>query len=367
MKLLGVVFCAGLLSISAAAVSDNLFGLSLQPSAQAVSSSLPYSRHKRQVEFDQLRRCQGITQDEQCNCGLLQEGADLALRCNLFAAAVAIKDSCRRNSDGLYCGLASTYINEVNNIEATCATALTSGCTAQCSNLLMLIRNELGCCINLVFNSTGSGLFSPDAFSNSLWTTCGVTPITETCSSSPISLDTTIDIDPNCDLVEDGIELTCTRRFLEPIFDALEDAGDCQVYLAGAMEGCGVNEEGERCALQSTLVSQLTQTQVTCTLINTTCTEGCTQALEDFSDVGGCCVNNLFNGSLAGIAVPRYDFLSSESWSNCGVDTLGTCEVRLNDATPSDGATTVSDSATDQHAYTVLVLLMGFLLALYYC
>ena len=105
----------------------------------------------------------------------------------------------------------------------------------------------------------------PEVFNNSLWTTCGVAPITETCSSSPISLDTTIDIDPNCDIVEDGVELICTHRFLEPIFDALEDAGDCQAYLAGAMEECGVNEEGERCALQSTLVSQSSiQTQIAC-------------------------------------------------------------------------------------------------------
>ena len=379
MKLLAVVFCAGLLSISAAALSDNLFGLSLQPSAQAVSSSLPYSRHKRQVEFDQLKRCQGITQDEQCNGGLLQEGADLALRCNLFDAAVAIQDSCRRNSDGLYCGITSTYVNEVDSIEATCATALTSGCTAQCSNLLMLISNELGSCINLVFNSTSSGLFSPDAFNNSLWTTCGVATITETCSSSPISLDTTIDIDPNCDIDEDVDKLTCTRRFLEPIFDALEDAGDCQAYLGAVMEDCGVNEEGERCALRSRLISQFIRTQVACNLTDTTCTEGCMQALEDLSDVGGCCVNNLFNGSLAGITTQRIDFLSSEFWSNCGVDALGACEVRLYDVTtqqisvatpssaPSDGATTVSDNAPDQHVYTVLVLLMGFLLALYYC
>ena len=132
-----------------------------------------------------------------------------------------------------------------------------------------------------------------------------------------------------------------------------------------------MNEQGERCALQSTLVSQFTQTQVACSLTNTTCTEGCTQALEDFSDVGGCCVNNLFNGSLAGITSQRFDFLGFEFWSNCGVDTLGTCEVRLNDATtqqisvatpssaPSDGAITVSDSATDQHIYTVWCCLWG--------
>ena len=278
MKLLGVVFCAGLLSISAAAVSDNLFGLSLQPSAQAVSSSLPYSRHKRQLEFDQLRRCEGMLQDERCNGGLLQEEADLALRCNRSDAAVIREDSCRRNSDGLYCGLAVTYVNEVLNIEATCATALTSGCTAQCSNLLVLIRNELGCCINLFWNSTSSGLFRPGAFSNSLWTTCGVAPVTETCSSSPISLDTTTDIDSSCDFAEEEIELRCTRRFLEPIFNALEDVGNCQVYLAAVMERCGVNKEGERCALQLTLVDQFSQTQAACSLTNAICTEGCTHA-----------------------------------------------------------------------------------------
>ena len=313
MKLLAVVFCAGLLSISAAAVSDNLFGLSLQPSAQAVSSSLPYSRHKRQVEdFDQLRRCQGIIYDQQCNNGQAQETVNLGLRCNLPSLAIQAQNVCRRNSDGLYCGLAINYIYEVDSIEETCATAITSSCTTQCRDLLMFIRNELGCCVNLIFNSTtNSLLFMPEVFNNSLWTTCGVAPVTETCSSSSISLDTTIDVDPNCDIAEEGIELTCTKRFLDPVVDALEDAGDCQAYVGAVMEGCGVNEEGERCITQSTLFSQFTQAQVACSLTDTTCTEGCTQALEDFSDVGGCCVNNLFNGSLAGIAVPRYDFLSS--------------------------------------------------------
>ena len=186
MKLVVVVFCSGLLSISAAAVSDNLFGLSLQPSAQAVSS---YCRHKRQVEFDQLK-CGGITLDQQCNNGLLQELANLALRCNLSSFAVGLPDSCRRYSDGFYCGLAPSYFNELNDIETACATALTTGCTVECSNLLMLIRNELGCCINLVFNSSNSVFFNPEPFNNSLWTTCGVAPVTTTCSSSPIHLET---------------------------------------------------------------------------------------------------------------------------------------------------------------------------------
>ena len=368
MKLLAVVFCAGLLSISAAAVSDNLFGLSLQPTAQAVSSSLPYSRHKRQVEdFDQLRRCLGIFQDQLCNNGLLQEGIDLIFRCNLASLAVTIQDSCRRNSNGLYCDLASTYVNEVNNIETTCATALTSGCTAQCSNLLMLIRSELGCCINLVFNSTANVFFSPEAFSNSLWTTCGVAPVTETCSS-PISLDTTIDIDPNCDIAEERIELICARRFLEPIFDALEDAGDCQAYLGATMELCGVNEEGEWCSNldrdPESSHSQLLRTQHMCSLSNTTCTEECMQALQNISDVGGCCANSFFNGSLT---LPRYDFLSFEFWSNCGVDTLGTCEVRLIDATTQpNGTTTPSDGAVNSNAGMVLGMLMVFLSLLYY-
>ena len=323
--------------------------------------------------------------------GLLE--ADLALRCNRSDAAVIREDSCRRNSDGLYCGLAVTYVNEVFNIEVNCTTALTSGCAAECRNLLMLIRNELGCCINLFWNSTSSGIFRPGAFNNSLWTTCGVAPVTETCSSSPISLDTTTDIDSNCDFAEEEIELRCTRRFLEPIFNALEDVDNCQVYLAAVMERCGVNEEGERCALQLTLVDQFSQTQAACSLTNAICTEGCTQALEGFSDVGGCCVNNLFNGSQTDVIAKRFDFLSFEFWSNCGMDTLGTCEVRFNDATtqrisvvtpsnapsngatapsdgavtPSDGAVTPSDGATTLHIGNILMLFMGFLLALYYC
>ena len=361
MKLLAVVFFAGLLSISAAAVSDNLFGLSLQPSAQAVSSSLPYSRHKRQVEdFDQLRRCQGIIYDQQCSNGQAQETANLGLRCNLTSLAIQAQNVCRRNADGLYCGLAIHYIYEVDSIEEICATAITSSCTTQCRDLLMFIRNELGCCVNLIFNSTtNSLLFMPEVFNNSLWTTCGVAPVTETCSSSPISsspisLNTTIDIDPNCDMIaEKGIELTCTKRFLDPVVDALEDAGDCQAYVGAVMEGCGVNEEGERCITQLAIFSQLSQAQVACSLTDTTCTEVCTQALEDFSDVGGCCVNNLFNGSLAGIAVPRYDILSFEFWSNCGVDTLGTCEVRLN-------------AATTLHAGTALLMLSVLLCMLFY-
>ena len=351
MKLLGVVFCAGLLSISAAAVSDNLFGLSLQPSAQAVSSSLPYSRHKRQVE--NYWRCQGLTVVEACNSGLGQETANLALRCNMTFIATGTQDNCRPNSNGLYCGQYITYIDEVSNIETTCATALTSGCTAECSNLLMLFHNELGCCINPVFNSTSSGLFRPEAFNNSLWTTCGVAPITESCSSGPIRLEAT-DINPNCDFFNEFKELACTRELVEPIFEALEDAGDCQAYLGATMEGCWVNEEGERCSNldrdPESSHSQLLRTQHMCSLSNTTCTEECMQALQNFSDVGGCCANSFFNGSLT---LPRYSFLSFEFWSNCGVDTLGTCEVRLN-------------AATTLHAGTALLMLSVLLSVLYY-
>lgn len=40
-----------------------------------------HSLHKRNTELIQMRQCQGIAQNEQCNNGLAQEAANLVLRC----------------------------------------------------------------------------------------------------------------------------------------------------------------------------------------------------------------------------------------------------------------------------------------------
>ena len=118
------------------------------------------------------------------------------------------------------------------------------------------------------------------------------------------------------------------------------------------MERCGVRETGERCPTRSDLTGPLTQTIEVCTPNNSTCTVECSEALENFSNEG-CCINNALNGSLAGVTVQSYSVLSYEFWSNCGVETVGTCEIRIN-------------GAAYLKAGTIVVMLMTYLSTFYF-
>lgn len=73
-----------------------------------VGHSHSHGIQKRQnAVFDQLRVCQIIISDEQCNNGLIQQSVDFLQQCsNRGLTAQLVVDRCRRNSDGEYCNLA---------------------------------------------------------------------------------------------------------------------------------------------------------------------------------------------------------------------------------------------------------------------
>jgi len=196
MKLLAIILCSSLLSISAAQIHPNV--------------------------TDRARRCESILREQICTNGFGQALADVAIRCGIQPIATSFENGCRRNSNGLLCRVATTYTYEVENIETVCETSVTDNCTSECRDSLMMIRDEVGCCINLIFNTTTS---NREAFNNTLWTNCGVEPVTETCSSSTISI-RQIDVDPDCSFSRDGPEIGCTSRFMQPIFDELEEEGE---------------------------------------------------------------------------------------------------------------------------------------------
>ena len=135
--------------------------------------------HKRQVDTEQYRRCQGTILAQLCTSGLDQELADLALRCGQFQETQDLFNGCKRNPMGVYCGIAT-------NPEITEAACRGSICSPQCRNLLMNIRNELACCINVIFNDTSSLYYNPTAFRYSLWASCGVEPVPNDCLNTLI-------------------------------------------------------------------------------------------------------------------------------------------------------------------------------------
>ncbi len=187
----------------------------------------------------------------------------------MLPEAAFTREGCRRNSAGDYCALAETYaVNDIGTIAWECSTDSSPVCTSRCKNLLTLIRSELGCCIYVFFNNSASPFFTPSPFLNSVWERCGVEPITEQCTPSTIELPP-VQVDPTRTTLGIFAErvgaFVCSRRLLQPIIDALMDAGTCQIYAQGIMESCGVDESGTPCyELADTLDSAFIASEDAC-------------------------------------------------------------------------------------------------------
>ena len=93
------------------------------------------------------------------------------------------RDNCAVNSQGEHCGAESrdelisftetgtaTVVPVINN----CATTLSSRfCSSSCRRSLQTLRNDLGCCANLIYNNPNLG--NNPLVPSALWDQCGVT------------------------------------------------------------------------------------------------------------------------------------------------------------------------------------------------
>ena len=345
-----LLLCVSILCIKNTAGSYSYGHSALFNPGDVASKGLPqpHSIHKRQAALIQLRTCTAIASDEQCTNGLVQETINLALRCNLRQQALFLVGNCQQNSRGDYCSLAGTFQQDVNTLAIVCRDSVET-CTTRCRNYLMLLREELGCCLNLAFNNSLSPFNTPELFSYALWSSCGVESITEECSNTVELPETEIDFTcTTATFINEAGALTCSERFLQPILDRLSE--DCSPYRLAALESCGVDESGQHCYEQaSELNIQFTAALSDCQDTDTTmCNATCVETLDNVASSAGCCVNNFLNGSLAGITSVSYDWLSEEYWSQCGLVSPGFCEARLNGAITTRG----------NHITTVIVAML---------
>ncbi len=333
-----LLLCATALCITSTAGSYN-HGHPLLTPSHGQSNNI----HKRHIEVNQLRECLRIISQVQCNNGLSQETVNLALQCNPPLAEDLAMD-CAQNSVGDYCALAWTYTEtDIGTIVKECSTDALSPCTPRCKNLLTLIRSELGCCVNLFFNNSASSFFTPGPFLNSVWTRCGVEPITEQCNNT-LKLPQ-VQVDPTCRtpgiFAERAGAFQCSRRLLQPMIDVLMDTDTCQIYAQGFLEEiCGVDESGTPCYEQEDVIFSSFETSQDACEDMRACNPSCKAALQNFANTGGCCINNHYNGTLAGISRERYKWMSSQFWEDCGIETPGLCEARLHGAVVPESTTT---------------------------
>lgn len=351
MKLFGqllqvLLFCWTVFSPSHAVFPHSL---SLHASVPAASSE-PHQRtrrHPQALPSEQALTCQRVLQEGLCSSnGLAQAELDVFVGCGETIAATAIQHGCRRNSLGDHCGLSLFYFSNVTDIVSSCQTSLVGDCTSECRDRLTWIRGKLGCCITAVFNNSyarsDNSMNAFPAFEYGLWSNCGVEPVTDECASSSVVIRKDIPVS-NCDLfrtIAESTELTCSKKYIAPIQNALTETGNCETFLQLISEKCAVSESGERCGNVQTFISNpLKLAQQYCD-VDAPCSKWCAQALDNLASVGGCCVNTLFNSTaarslsgvasaLSGVVVPNYDFFDFAFWSSCGLEPLDTCKVKF--------------------------------------
>lgn len=273
-------------------------------------------------------RCERLTLNELCTNGFYQEYASLAVRCNDPTIATGfLREYCSRNSLGDYCYfLENNYDTLVTN---ACNSSLTT-CTPACRRLLAAIRTRLGCCIS-IFNDSTSVFAHLRPFRNSLWSLCGVEPVTEQCTSS-IDL-TGIQADKTCTLQAYNqliyTDVTCRRENVESTRRALTSVG-CRddIFYSQMRQSCAVNENGQYCQTLPLQSSRFEARASAACEDTSVCDTHCIETLKDITSAVGCCFVDEFNSTSDEIP----DWMSFEYWQRCNLVSPGFCNARFSSA-----------------------------------
>ena len=96
--------------------------------------------------------------------------------------------ACEENTvSGDFC-LVGVFTN--NGLEAAthCYSALAADyCSDSCKSSLVQLKNDLGCCINSLFNVTAYGFDKFNIADSDLWALCDI-EVVESCNNSPLAL-----------------------------------------------------------------------------------------------------------------------------------------------------------------------------------
>ena len=288
----------------------------------------PHLHHifKRDKDLAGQDHCDEVIYDEVCTNGLLQGYANLLQQCNEPRFAEYLQKLCTPNSQGKYCG----YVDILSlraNIEKACHVPR-STCSQECEEILTNVRNELGCCVATLNDTT-------DPFSYSLWKRCSIENVSEPCQAESTITMTSLEQDPLCDGIWSSIYLRrlyssiiCRKQYVEELRDRLRGMQGCEdhVLIQDLQDVCRANAAGQHCEAELSMFSQATMASASCGDASE-CNSDCAMALGSIADTTGCCFNEEYNStSNSGVT---FDWMSYEFWSECGLKPLEVCEEKL--------------------------------------
>ena len=259
-------------------------------------------------------------------------------------------------------------------------TTISPVCSDDCRAAVEQARDELGCCLNSIYNNTFGDDYLPFA-SYELWSSCGVQATApDSCASRILHIQDCIkseeearlqmdDFSEECKSAYKEIDFTTVEtiltRGLDPsvfevlckdkiCFEAFMDILDmCYTSNDGLIDlfkgGCSFNSDtDEICYIETYNSLQKPDSwQVkareecfenlqfdTNPLANVdtnllpVCSDDCRAAVEQARDELGCCLNSVYNNTYADDHLP---FASYELWSKCGIEDTApdSCKARI--------------------------------------
>ena len=364
MKLFRALLClAGLCSLQALDTTDPIETITsiVMQVVKASSGSITRERITRSTSSDSIPfptylQCQNTAAAARCDSGLQQEVFSIATECGQDDIANSVRYSCATNAEGLYCANGVEFLTQYTTEQRNCYQNFPNSCSSICLDAILSIRDQLGCCAGFLTSTFRS---HNNILDGSLWDVCGVSP-GELCDIPSFPTQFPPGNIRRCSSEVARLRIQthqCTYPNSQEVIDAYMNTSNCSSLASVTLQACGVHEDGGFCALR-TDVSSFISVLNDCfsTLSTSSCSLSCKTSLIFFRNDFGCCLNNIFNGTLQRIhpdsSVGAFlPFVSYDLWSKCDVDPPNVCDSPPVTLTP----TTYSSIATPTPTITTVV------------
>lgn len=277
---------------------------------------------KRQVSSPEL--CRGVQTAALCTNGYYQEWINKIFQCDEKRARYLHK-GCQIDPQGNYCLSSPLWFdNTICNHSAEC--------TVQCRSHLIDLRNEAGCCLDIL------------GVPSEVWLACYIEPTTPECPCNSTTLPV---LEPGwtpCDAQRERQQklltnVVCNSTYNLDADKTISSTMGCEDYMFNetALSKCAVDETGYYCHSDVDLYNKVQSAQTACN--SNTCDPTCKDALTKLQSLG-CCLNVHNNSGTEGIpgAWSTYDL-----WTRCGLVTPGFCEERFTDGDADSSSADTGD------------------------
>lgn len=281
--------------------------------------------------FDAYLQCRNVAAAAECDSGLQQEIFSIAERCGQDDIALAARYNCGINSDGLYCANGVEFLSQYSTQQRDCYQNIGNGCLSTCRDAILSLRDRLGCCAGFWTDTFRS---QSNIFDRLLWDVCNVVP-GELCEIPSFPTQVPPGTFSFCSTEVATLEILtyrCTYPNSQAIVDAYENTDNCSSLANASVEACSIDEDGGFCSLKTDISSFINVfNECTLSLRSTSCSSSCATSLTSLRGDFGCCLNSIFNGTLAKVHPDSsirvlLPYLSYDLWSRCGVDPPGCCD-----------------------------------------